>query len=104
MITLALGIEAPEGSVTVPAMPPKTACEKVVTDQVARKSPRITIRSEFFMEFPPVSLSWCESNLFHAHLSLMGGAVPFRNRCCSGILHHDLQMVARAAEAHEYCS
>src|SRR5437868_12112478 len=50
MLTFALGIDAPEGSVTVPAMPPKTACpDDLVTATIETKSS--TLKANFLPLF-----------------------------------------------------
>src|SRR5437868_5650081 len=50
MLTFALGIDAPEGSVTVPAMPPKTACpDDLVTAAIETKSS--TLKANFLPLF-----------------------------------------------------
>src|SRR5437588_1901250 len=50
MLTFALGIDAPEGSVTVPAMPPKTACpDDLVTATIETKSS--TLKANFLPVF-----------------------------------------------------
>src|SRR2546429_9299028 len=50
MLAFAIGIDAPEGSVTVPAMPPKTACpDDLVTATIETKSS--TLKANFLPLF-----------------------------------------------------
>src|SRR5438105_1749264 len=53
MLTFAPGMAAPEGSLTVPAIPPKTACPKLSAGHIARISTRTNAGNDRFIELLP---------------------------------------------------
>src|SRR5437762_1986407 len=53
MLTFAPGMAAPEGSLTVPAIPPKTACPKLTAGHIARTSTRTNAGNDRFIELLP---------------------------------------------------
>ena len=95
MVTLAPGIAAPEGSVTVPEMPPKTAWAKLVAGQIAKKHPRTAFESALLIDPLPIPTAKVRADVLHADRSRRGRVSSIMEPS----LHGDCMEGALAAEA-----